>query len=58
MTDNFSIFPKTLPRDQNTEERRTYHSWFTANLWQTCWKKIDELGKSNGFFEKLGAHYG
>ena len=24
--DNFSIFPKTLPRDQNTKERWTYHS--------------------------------
>ena len=58
--DNFSIFPKTLPRDQNTKERWTYHSWFTAwpEITSRPIGKENELEKVNGIVEKLDAHYG
>ena len=41
--ENFRIFPKTLPQDQNTNERRTYHSWFTA--WPNIAGRL--IGKEN-----------
>ena len=59
--DNFSIFLKTLPRDQNTEERGTYQSWYTARPEITSRlvrKKINEMEKVNGISEKLDAHFG
>ena len=46
--DTFSIFPKTLPRDQNTKEKWTYHSWFTARPEYT--RRL--IGKENQWFGK------
>ena len=62
MIDNFSIFPKTLPRDQNSREEKDELIILDSPLGPKSHadlleKKTNELEKVNRIDEKLDAHF-